>query len=713
VSVAAALALAAGGACGRLEYAPRGEAGCVAPRVACASGCCAIGERCTSGVCAAAAPTCATSDDCASDARCEGGVCVAWAGSSPGYDPTCAAAPSPGELVGEAQCRWEGPSPGDPFPLHVHSLATTVIVDLDLDGDPSTLSPSIVTSFFSTAEGHTGPGVVRVIDGATCATQFTMPDPADATTPSASPAVGDLDGDGRAEIVAVADGGGLLAFAWDPSTRAFVRRWRSAVCSGGTRTPDTTGGATRWSGPSIHDLDDDGSPEVIYSSAVFGSDGCIRDASLPQPATGQGVVPVIADVDEDGRMELVQGTSIHEWSGGRWVAEPSFPSSAPLDEQIALAELGAFPLSGGADRVEVVAVSRGAIRVQTIEGTTVLGPVTIAGGGGGSPVVADFDGDGRPEIGAAGSTTYMVVDLDCQGAPDPARCASLRTDGILWTQPISDVASGAAGSAAFDFDADGRAEVVYGDICFLRVFDGTTGALRFSISRSGSTAYDYPVIADVDGDGHAEIVATMTAGARCDPSDPLRPSIPFVDESGVLVLRGVMDLWPRARPVWSQHAYASTHVGDRGEIPRTSAITPSWRAPATNAFRHNASGALPPFGVPDATVGAVADRLRVPCDASGRATLRARLCNRGTLALEPGVEVELREGAIDGAVLCVATSAVAVAIGTCVELTCDATLPLDAAIDVHLRADPRGVIAECREGNDTGVQPDVACDSVD
>ena len=50
-----------------------------------------------------------------------------------------------------------------------------------------------------------------------------MNDPADATMSPASVAVGDIDGDGRAEIVAAAHGGGLLAFRFDPASNTFAR----------------------------------------------------------------------------------------------------------------------------------------------------------------------------------------------------------------------------------------------------------------------------------------------------------------------------------------------------------------------------------------------------------------------------------------------------------------------------------------------------------
>jgi len=40
--------------------------------------------------------------------------------------------------------------------------------------------------------------------------------------------------------------------------------------------------------------------------------------------------------------------------------------------------------------------------------------------------------------------------------------------------------SNVTGSSVFDFDANGAAEVVYADECFLRMYDGSTGTVRYS-----------------------------------------------------------------------------------------------------------------------------------------------------------------------------------------------------------------------------------------
>src|SRR5262249_49097568 len=125
-------------------------------------------------------------------------------------------------------------------------------------------------------------------------------------------------------------------------------------------------------------------------------------------------------------------------------------------------------------------------------------------GAGGAPTIADFDADGRPEIGVANGARYSVFDIGCsEPAPDEPDCMG---DGIRWSNPTDDSSSGATGSAVFDFDGDGAAEVVYNDQSMFRIYDGRTGVLDFSRPNSSRTRTEYPVIADVDNDGSAEIV---------------------------------------------------------------------------------------------------------------------------------------------------------------------------------------------------------------
>lgn len=691
------------------------------PTVQCGAECCRAGEFCALGeACAVEQDPCQTSDDCWYDSYCDNGTCIPY-GIPAGHDhdDSCVNPIDIAAILPAEQCRWTGPPAGDPHPDHYHVMSTPVVVDFDFDSDPATLHPSIVFTSFPTANSYHGPGVIRVIDGNDCTQQHSFDAVEDEAMSPAPVAVGDLDGDGRAEIVAVTHSGGLNAYRFDPSTQAFVRIWRSGTCAGGgpPTMPDYTGGADQWSGPSIHDLDDDGDPEIIYGATVYRSDGCLVSSSLGFPAYHRGVIPVLVDVDADGLVELVLGNGIYTWNTATqdWTAETYF-NGAGLDHgQVAVADFGDWPLAsqGGLDRAEVVVISSGYARVQTIEGTIIFGPVAIPGGGlGGAPTVADFDGDGRREFASAGGSQYVVFDFDCLAGGDPLGCNGQSPgSGVLWSQPSQDQSSNTTGSSVFDFDADGAAEAVYADECFLRVYDGATGVVLYSAARSSGTTYENPVIVDADGDYRTEIVSAVNnyAGALgCPATDPLMASATYSQNHGIVVLRDVDDRWAASRPVWNQHAYSVTHIGDHGEIQPSSLVDRNWQDPVLNNFRQNVQGDLAALGEPDLTAGG--DVGTVDCIGTV-ATISARVCNRGTLPMVSGTEVAFYEGGLTGPELCRAVIPLALTVGECMVVSCEADLQ-GQTIDVFVMVDPDGATTECHEANNGALYQGVACGNI-
>lgn len=700
------------------------------PARLCGEDCCAIGQRCYGGtICSRDLGPCTTHDDCWDDSYCDGDVCVPY-GVPPERvsDPSCVRPGSLTAIEPDVQCEWTGPGAGDPYPMHVQAMSTPAVVDFNTDDDAGTLEPAIVFVSFPANRSVFSDGVLRVIDGRTCAQRATLDDAP--LVAASSPAVGDLDGDGRAEIIALRRPNGLIAWRWDPGASAFVELWQSAVCApDGTRSEDPIEHENRWTSVSLHDLDDDGVPEILDDDAVYDAQGCLLFAGLPgRDPYGRGGIAVVADVDEDGQLELVGGDGIWSWNPTLRTLEPeSYVTMSQPRGLVAVADFGDYPLEalGGRDVAEVAVVTLGELRVQTLDGLVVFGPHPIPfdpedadGGTGGAPTIADFDGDGRVEVATAGGSRYAVFDLDCVAGGSAAGCGGRsETNGLLWAQPSQDETSNVTGSSVFDFDADGAAEVIYADECFLRIYEGATGAIVYSAPRSSATAYDNPVIADVDGDFHTEIVAStndyVVSGLGCPEHDPLRPSTRYRSSHGIVVLRDTMDRWAASRRIWNQHAYAITHVGDLGEIPRSTAVARNWRTPGLNNFRQNVQGDLEALGVADLTTREISERLRVPCDGDGRAVLSARVCNRGALPMGAGFVVSFRTGTVEGPELCRASSPVFLGVAECAEVSCPGTLPLGAPIDVYVVADPDGHEGECHEGNNVGLQPNVACDTVD
>jgi hypothetical protein len=110
-----------------------------------------------------------------------------------------------------------------------------------------------------------------------------------------------------------------------------------------------------------------------------------------------------------------------------------------------------------------------------------------------------------------------VFDPDCQATPRPGgKCADRShcdfatggkcPDYILWSRHTQDHSSNITGSSVFDFPGAGTPEVVYADECFARVYSGFDGTVLFSQYHSSCTWIENPVVADVTGDFHSEII---------------------------------------------------------------------------------------------------------------------------------------------------------------------------------------------------------------
>ncbi|MBN8615949.1 MAG: VCBS repeat-containing protein [Deltaproteobacteria bacterium] len=508
--------------------------------VACGSACCGVNERCTSAMqCVVDLGPCMDDGDCLNDSYCLDDRCAPYGSLPRGETNTMCRRPVlPGRFAPEIQCHWAGPAMGDPAAAFVQVFSTPVVVDFGIDRGPDDpIRPSIVF-IASDAFSYTDHGVVRVIDGRTCADQAVFADAADRVASASTPVVGNLDGPDTIatpdnpspqtpEIVAKRAGGGLVAFGWNGT--AWVRRWVSLLPSGAA---DPT--APSIAALSMADLDDDGTPEVISGALVYSSSGELIDSTqgLSNFLSTYGSPTVVADLDDDGDAELTNGQYVFDWNVAmrRWDRRDT-PGVLGL---VAVADFGDFPEAAG-DRAggpEVVIVADNQVQVRSVGGDVVFGPIDFpptseSSAHGGSPTVGDFDGDGRPEIASGGSDWVTVFDLDCTASTDTPGCVRVEsgiapTVGILWAQRVQEGSAGINSSAVFDFEGDERMELVYGDECYVRVMDGPAGRVLWSAPRASGTWIEGPIVADVDGDFNAEvIVGSNRFHGACSALDPL------------------------------------------------------------------------------------------------------------------------------------------------------------------------------------------------
>jgi len=352
-------------------------------------------------------------------------------------------------------------------PTALNVLGTPSVIDLNNDDVPDV----VFSSTASTSGDELIAGFLRVLDGSDGSELFTVNQmsPVDLRVNSTcSVATGDIDLDGFPEIIACdISGSGLIAFEHDG-----IYKWRTEKLD-----------INYWGAPSIADLDQDGTPEIIMGRQVLNNDGLLlwsgNGGRSVQGMTGP--LSLVSDIDLDGSPEVIAGNTVYDANGAiQWQA--SLPDGYNA--------VGNFDLD---DFAEIVLVSDGKVWLLEHDGRVKWGPMLINGGGaGGPPTIADYDNDGEPEIGVAGARRYAVFE----------------TDGSLkWEAVIQDVTSNRTGSSVFDFEDDGSAEVIYSDERNLWVFRGTDGAVLFQTLLSSCTWHEYPLVADVDGDDRAEILA--------------------------------------------------------------------------------------------------------------------------------------------------------------------------------------------------------------
>jgi hypothetical protein len=251
---------------------------------------------------------------------------------------------------------------------------------------------------------------------------------------------------------------------------------------------------------------------------------------------------------------------------------------------------------------------------------------------GGPPTVGDFDGDGRPEVSAAGKGKYTVYDRDCVAGGSAKHCPSGRTDGILWAKTTQDTSSSVTGSSLFDFEGDGTVEVVYNDECHLYVYAGKTGKQLMKLANTSRTTIEFPLVADVDGDNNSEFVVPSN------DDEIQRDGCTPPGTKGVRVFGDSADRWVRTRPVWNQHAYHITNITASGAVPAKQQR--GWDKKGLNNFRQNVQG-TGVFNAPDLDIVGLEAYLG---GCPGTIKLRARVSNNGTLGVSKGVKVSFYRG---------------------------------------------------------------------
>jgi hypothetical protein len=655
----------------------------------CGSTCCSGGSVCLFGACVVPGMACQTSDQCAPGQYCEPALGGSDAGVPP-PDSGCTQLASSGRCVqlpptcvGDAgvgpdggtcieQCEYHQPPNGplsakekwswgatDPKGTDVWSTPTVGrMYDTNCDGtidrNDSPVIVFIAGDVAQTCCGCNGAtpstcesGQLHMVNGADGKDLWTLTKASAASVGfmGSAPAIGDVDKDGVMDIVTMTGEGDVV----------LVDHLGNVKRKSDKPYPHTTalgaGQGTGWGGGlELADMDLDGFTEIAFGDTVWTTkNNAITRVFVGGQGTGGGAneeTSAISDLDlaADGHLELVAGNTAYKSDGTVLWHDGNLPNGFPavadfnVDGKPDVVVVG-FPAGNTTQgAVWIVDGATGAIEL----GPTPLPYDNVHATHGGPPTVADFDGNGKPDIGVAGASYYAVLQPDYTGG----------TIKLLWSKQNHDYSSSVTGSTVFDFEGDGIAEVVYADECWLWVFDGPTGNVRLAYSHTSFTGTEASMLADIDGDGHAEMLIVSNgidpspSGWKCTPNEttPINGQLwtpgPRANKSyaGLVALGDTADSWVGTRTLWNEHTYHVSNICDDSDNACTGANvygslpTPevkNWTVGYLNDFRQNVQD-KGIFNAPDAIVG-----ISVDCASPVMAHVSIR--NIGAAGLPAGV----------------------------------------------------------------------------
>ena len=163
--------------------------------------------------------------------------------------------------------------------------------------------------------------------------------------------------------------------------------------------------------------------------------------------------------------------------------------------------------------------------------------------GGGVPSIGDVDGNGEPDIVVAGGEFIKV--LNKQGV-------------LINSFNINDPSSKRGGVITYDFNGDGKDEIVNIDETGLNVFSASENKLIYNSPQSSGTIWEYPIIVDLDGDGSGEIVSVSNTLLLPDGA---------IGTNGISVKTSGSCKWTPATRVWNQHSFSGTNINQNGSLP--------------------------------------------------------------------------------------------------------------------------------------------------
>ena len=446
-------------------------------------------------------------------------------------------------------------------------------------------TPVVLVNSYTSTRPDNAAGIIVALDGATGEELWRLDE--EPLHAASSPALGDLDGDGFVEIIGHRRAGGTVVWTHDPNN---FGRW---VVSWTDDIDGHSNGLYKYDSYAVADLDADGQPEILSGKYVWSNDGELLWVGA---GAGNGL-SVAADLDLDGQLEVVVGATAYDTDGELlWENTEHFDPSYGRSYNAGVANIteGLQP--------EVVVTAHGAAYLLDPDDGSLIWQTQkthLDARGGGTPAIGDINGDGQSEIVFSNSKSLAAADSE---------------GGLLWTMDIAD-GSASNGVSLFDFNADGRLDVVYNDEAAVRVVDGLSGAVIAERAGFSPTTTETAYFADVDGDGSGELLSVTLGGLQ--------------------IYRNAQDGLLPAPTIWNQLSFHGLNISVDGRVPR--------RVLAGNQTYDSFHTSLVdnPMGVADATLS----RLYAHDYGAGLpVTLSARVGNGGFRSFTGPLDLVFHEG---------------------------------------------------------------------